>query len=1431
MEESDSTIRKEASSHSTETTDRREIKFDMVPSRALREHSCQDRVLHGSRVNSALTLVSSTGSDGFQSSVDSSSQRSKKKRKPRKKERSSSDDDRISVLEEKLRKLSRLVATNHRAVEASLEVFRHKHSSRSGIFGSQESGLDIEGTPQEMEPFIGLHGEETCQGTSLADTASRDDFSEIKQEDGDSQVSLNPDSFSFLISAHPFSIPFLTGFLAFLLKNGIFCLVMVNLIDFESPSNKMGIPVSVGLPVLISQLLAFGISVFTQNDLLAGLILLYQGYSADMKEVYGKRDDGTGGGGRLDQWLFAVVCLFVDGMFGLAVTFLLIVTSANVLDVLLNFAAVEFVASLDEATFSLAEYGFLGRTNKLEAALVADSTYRVRRSQGSKVLQTIGLMGILAVVLSGWLYLFALQLRGAYSPKTLIVQFDDQVRPELAAHSGLYVLIPNRGSRPSNRFQYFEERAGGGHFGYCAASREWTFTVGYPFDPCDDSSILAKSVTTTNYDLLQLADETWFVVRPSVDQAIPMQGFFMGIGCETASDCSGGRGDCTSNRCNCQEGTFGFRCEYDESAACPQIRLDERYEARFQAVRKMSTLYSRVPGTTIYNRPVYWNATSADMIMFTGLRWAITNLNLTTVDEVASLESGMGKLFHAGSMRVDLMSDPVFYLTPEDRSTAPIDVNWQVVLNGASVDSAQLIATINPVVLLCSVCSLDNPCNFNNTCVEGKCDCSNGATGTLCQVSPLSDGKCDPFFNAPAFTYDGGDCCRATCVGTSSHQCGVVSIGSVPNIDVGFPRCIDPGVVGKCSLRSNKETCFVRNSQPITSIASTAVYPTLSTNGRVLVLAEPTLGIVRVFDLVGSEWIQRGRTLQGKRGFGKHLALSTPPAIVMNGLASRIPILLIVTEAITLGIRIFRWDPSTVDWLEEQTNSTYLPTSIELASDLMNVPRVDSLRPPQLLIDEPPLAANLSDAGALVVGRTTNPTVSLLQVTGDPMDGLELHRSYAASLGAMSRNGNFLVRTDSFGGPTILLYDLWNNHTNRTTLPNLSVQDEIIAMSFVVINQTAHSSRGVSYGELGLSVASTATNDGSETQIVELRYFILDVSNRETAMSAISTKATTATRLNVTRVVFAPDGLSVLLVSVEDGKLSSRPFLLNGARTSWLQATDMVSPFTFSTHPIEQLTGSVPVSISSGGGRASVVDGATGTVQVLEAVSKCNANEITFRLAITTNSRPGSINWSLFKYSTYNGYVHPRNFIRSCTECYNNPNLSWSVVVEEFCLPKPLPTCLALSVSALFDVGLNGFAAYLIDGSNVMLFGSNEGHGVSGQSYLHSEPEGACDADLESPGCPWPLVLAYDFNSRINFVEWQLEGPGLSQNGTMSGSGVRAICLAQRSCYRLRLKDFTAVGLRDPNAFFGKYTIFFNGTEIDGGSWSDDLDRQVLFGC
>ena len=170
--------------------------------------------------------------------------------------------------------------------------------------------------------------------------------------------------------------------------------------------------------------------------------------------------------------------------------------------------------------------------------------------------------------------------------------------------------------------------------------------------------------------------------------------------------------------------------------------------------------------------------------------------------------------------------------------------------------------------------------------------------------------------------------------------------------------------------------------------------------------------------------------------------------------------------------------------------------------------------------------------------------------------------------------------------------------------------------------------------------------------------------------------------------------------------------------------------------------------------KMNVMEESTGTVQVMESVAICSSDEFTFRLVMTPDANQHSIDWNVFDYGTYQGYVFDRNIIRS-SPSYSNPSLSRTVLLAEFCLPKPLSSCLTFQVSAWFDVDMNGFAAYLIDGNNsTVLAGANEGVSVNGKNnYLSGEN---CEADPVPPNCPFPLVIAYNVSNRVINLVYRL---------------------------------------------------------------------------
>ena len=510
---------------------------------------------------------------------------------------------------------------------------------------------------------------------------------------------------------------------------------------------------------MIAQFLAFCISVLTQDDLLTAIILLIQGYDVDIRRVFG---DGGGGGGTFWQWRLTLLISFFDGLFGLVVTFLLIVKTPTVLDVILNFAAVEFVTGLDEAAFYLAKLGLLGHLNRLETARVEVGTFSVRRQHKNSFrgLRTLGLFIILGLITAAWAYFMALQAQGRYATKTFIVQFDDNVYRELSAHSGWHTLETTYSPSPHRRFKYVEERQGGrrGQFEYCQAKRRWTYFL-EGNDPCNQSTILVMSIVTGMLDLTQLSEEDWFVVLPGKVQALPMADFNISPGCVIDEDCGGAsKGTCVRNKCECKDGIYGYRCVHEESETCPHLEINDNFGKKFPSIRKVSTSFTRLVGARFYQRPVYYNNTAKDLLLFTGTRWAVTHLVfgfdspdlkffMTKVaSESSSAQMASGSFNAENILTLDMLSEAVLFRSPEDRLNNPSGLKWDTVTNWANLKSARVATPIVPTVLLCSKCDRwKNTCFHGNDCVEGRCDCTNGATGPLCQVTPEGNGFCDTY--------------------------------------------------------------------------------------------------------------------------------------------------------------------------------------------------------------------------------------------------------------------------------------------------------------------------------------------------------------------------------------------------------------------------------------------------------------------------------------------------------------------------------------------------------------------------------------------------------------------------------------------------------------------------------------------------------------
>lgn len=204
-------------------------------------------------------------------------------------------------------------------------------------------------------------------GISTARRRSDDSSSSSSSSPSSRQeyVRLSRDVYSLIYFCPPRSLAFLFALGTFVFQIFILALILLDIIDADS-YNSLNIPAGASITVRMAQFVAILISVATQDDLITSINELHVGY-------YRKALTGEGVhelGGAKWQWLLSLSTRFAQGGLCLAVTFILIMQSIDVVGLFLDFLAVTFVSTLDDIMFTLADEGYFSQSIKKETDAV-----------------------------------------------------------------------------------------------------------------------------------------------------------------------------------------------------------------------------------------------------------------------------------------------------------------------------------------------------------------------------------------------------------------------------------------------------------------------------------------------------------------------------------------------------------------------------------------------------------------------------------------------------------------------------------------------------------------------------------------------------------------------------------------------------------------------------------------------------------------------------------------------------------------------------------------------------------------------------------------------------------------------------------------------------------------------------------------------------
>mmetsp|Transcript_13568 Transcript_13568/g.38164 ORF Transcript_13568/g.38164 Transcript_13568/m.38164 type:complete len:1360 (-) Transcript_13568:377-4456(-) len=234
---------------------------------------------------------------------------------------------------------------------------------------------------------------------------------------------------------------------------------------------------------------------------------------------------------------FSCALRFSQGALASATALLTIVASETVIDIVLNFTALNFISHIDDVAFELAMDGRYGPKLEAEAKRIAELELprcvskgnNLRRFKRTLVAAALCLLGMLAAIIYGQ------ESKNVWLTKVLRVEFQDE---SLRAYSGCYSIDETASLRRGGykRMMYTSDKKSSDkaqHFGYCVDDHRWTLFEGAT-DACSaGEGKLAHSAMTPSFDVSTAFDDGWYSVSGT-----PLDLYFIQLGKDVEDRCS-----------------------------------------------------------------------------------------------------------------------------------------------------------------------------------------------------------------------------------------------------------------------------------------------------------------------------------------------------------------------------------------------------------------------------------------------------------------------------------------------------------------------------------------------------------------------------------------------------------------------------------------------------------------------------------------------------------------------------------------------------------------------------------------------------------------------------------------------------------------------------------------------------------------------------
>ena len=518
------------------------------------------------------------------------------------------------------------------------------------------------------------------------------------------------------------SRPFLYATLIFLLQISILIFFLINQLANSDSSNFFDAPVKAEIVLILSQVLALVVTVMTADDIITSLDVFVIRYDSDIEKEFPHASK--------IKWYITNLLRMTVGAASVMTALVFIIQSDQVLDLFLNFAAVQFVSEIDNIGFKLANHGYsmfdlMELTNDIKRKLKVKVSTTIKKNVQHK--QKVCLLFLFVVIGILWLYVRILQYRNFYylsECQKFEVRFDNfefdffndycdenstvcldewKGKYESSIHytsfNGFYEVHRSDTGKIltfNGRPQYYQnglsemdaygDNSPAGKIFYCANINSWVFGIEkvnkgiVAENSRNDCNWLMRSPPTSEYLLQHVSTENWYVwtgsLEISTDLVISCTECMQGVDIDKSDSSCSYHGKCIEKECSCHSGWMGSQCE--TCSACVNVNMTivkGESNSTWQVAQMPKSENDNEP-LNVYDRPAYFRSDGegSHVLVYSGLRYIILKLQQDAISDTESYREFL-KTFHSTWDRDS--STSLLYQSSITTEPMPFDLEWE----------------------------------------------------------------------------------------------------------------------------------------------------------------------------------------------------------------------------------------------------------------------------------------------------------------------------------------------------------------------------------------------------------------------------------------------------------------------------------------------------------------------------------------------------------------------------------------------------------------------------------------------------------------------------------------------------------------------------------------------------------------------------------